>query len=687
MVRTSMLLSVRLGVLLAVGSTFPGCGRPSPTETFADRSAETQAESIISAMPLEVSQLIEGTQSGDGPEGALFGVRLANGHRYYLLGELVEGSIVPSGSALEDEGGNLILLQERTARGHRVTLATGDSVDVEIQSGSALYAWTLRGTEPPSVIVVRVDNSSAVAIDSSRSSIEVDPNPSYGIAPIRLPRAASGKVILGARTGLSCPGLGVLFDSFELLCILGQYSPGQVSKAAVQQMCISLGLFLDSARGSVIFMGQNQELAPAIIARLKFGLTIACAVLEHLTTIGRTGDTIGVAVGATCNLLELVKEGARIVAPDGRSLQQQICDRLYPDGAEPITCEDTCTLARDGVCDDGRNGASTGLCGLGTDCTDCGIVGEPIPGNPDCGADSVCSPACAPPTVDPDCTQADLCTLFDLCCANDGRCDARSCPSTDPDPDCSATELCEGRGFCCSGDGVCDLNRCPSHENDPDCTNIDYCARREQCCDDNRCDSPDIACPETDGDCAYCGQEDDLCIVNCDPPDPDCAVGRWVRVGSARINPENADTEFINDSNPGDLDEVRYSLSATSIASTNRKVDNDVELWNVALGSSFNEPPVALTPGETIVIHVSFSSSGNVVAGFNPNVIFQVGGLGVAVTPASSFTYDPYSAFFDGISAASYSFVVPPTRDGRISITTFWWNCPACNVTWVYEKE
>lgn len=42
-------------------------------------------------------------------------------------------------------------------------------------------------------------------------------------------------------------------------------------------------------------------------------------------------------------------------------------------GCQPTTfCDDSCRFAGDGECDDGRLGAATGWCELGTDCTDCG---------------------------------------------------------------------------------------------------------------------------------------------------------------------------------------------------------------------------------------------------------------------------------------------------------------------------
>lgn len=50
-------------------------------------------------------------------------------------------------------------------------------------------------------------------------------------------------------------------------------------------------------------------------------------------------------------------------------------------GCQPTEyCADTCPLAVDGACDDGRSGAATGLCSVGTDCSDCGAY-APAAGN------------------------------------------------------------------------------------------------------------------------------------------------------------------------------------------------------------------------------------------------------------------------------------------------------------------
>lgn len=47
-----------------------------------------------------------------------------------------------------------------------------------------------------------------------------------------------------------------------------------------------------------------------------------------------------------------------------------------------VSCNDTCLYPGDGECDDGGPGATTALCVLGTDCTDCGRLRDiPVIGN------------------------------------------------------------------------------------------------------------------------------------------------------------------------------------------------------------------------------------------------------------------------------------------------------------------
>lgn len=43
-----------------------------------------------------------------------------------------------------------------------------------------------------------------------------------------------------------------------------------------------------------------------------------------------------------------------------------------PPQPAPAACDDSCRFARNGECDDGRQGSDTDVCAAGTDCTDCG---------------------------------------------------------------------------------------------------------------------------------------------------------------------------------------------------------------------------------------------------------------------------------------------------------------------------
>ncbi|TNF28798.1 MAG: hypothetical protein EP314_03435 [Bacteroidetes bacterium] len=51
-------------------------------------------------------------------------------------------------------------------------------------------------------------------------------------------------------------------------------------------------------------------------------------------------------------------------------------------------CDNTCSYAYDGVCDDGGSGSSYSICDCGTDCADCGErkkrVGPGVPGGGGC---------------------------------------------------------------------------------------------------------------------------------------------------------------------------------------------------------------------------------------------------------------------------------------------------------------
>jgi hypothetical protein len=133
-----------------------------------------------------------------------------------------------------------------------------------------------------------------------------------------------------------------------------------------------------------------------------------------------------------------------------------------------------------------------------------------------CGADGTCVIGCedSSGSLDPDCSNQDICDRTEFCCADDGNCDEQ-CVETDSD--CAACEM----------DGMCVVSGCTPI--DPDCTNEDICTADEFCCDetfgmpDNDGPICDVdRCPAADDDCSGCVM-DGACVALCSPPDPDCS--------------------------------------------------------------------------------------------------------------------------------------------------------------------
>jgi len=128
-------------------------------------------------------------------------------------------------------------------------------------------------------------------------------------------------------------------------------------------------------------------------------------------------------------------------------------------------CSDGCRFAADGECDDGRSGATTGLCALGTDCSDCGpnpnvqLSGElgglgPIPG-----------PTVGPPTGAPGPPGTSSCV-----CPGPALC---STSVTDPAPTGGAGFYLCGSGSPCALSAV----QCPNSRFDAFSPSIEFGCR------------------------------------------------------------------------------------------------------------------------------------------------------------------------------------------------------------------
>jgi len=91
---------------------------------------------------------------------------------------------------------------------------------------------------------------------------------------------------------------------------------------------------------------------------------------EEITCCPVDYDCGDFKVVGNCHALQLCVPGPHVADADETSGRKKLVIRGQgPQCSNPI-CDDTCTNAQNGVCNDGRGtGAST--CALGTDCTDC----------------------------------------------------------------------------------------------------------------------------------------------------------------------------------------------------------------------------------------------------------------------------------------------------------------------------
>ena len=178
--------------------------------------------------------------------------------------------------------------------------------------------------------------------------------------------------------------------------------------------------------------------------------------------------------------------------------------------------------------------------------------------------------------------------------------------------------------------------------------------------------------------------------VQADDPDD----GVWV-LTETLVNPHNAQTEFYGGgSTPGYYTEPRfegkftkYTVSDSSLGIQDREVDHGYEYHNVSVQASLQKPPAELVPGESVELTATFSHSGTAEdAGLG--VLFWYTGEGVAMQPDTAFGYAPWNSAFDGTSSATYTFVVPPARDGaEMEIFASFWNAPPSLVVWKYQAQ
>lgn len=507
---------VCLALLAIYGCTDPSPG-PGDGSTSPAEEGRAIAERIERDVPSDDAAVIDVISAAEGPVGSLVGFVLDDGQRLFAVGDQLGDESIVSGAVIEDADGDLILRQDLRNDGVTVSLASGDSFDLDISQPGLRLTLSLAGTSPPSTIVLRLDEFGNAVVDEDASVIHESANEGYASGDVRQRRSSAGAK-LGPRLQATndCPWVEGFSDAYDAACIGWNAYTARLPEEALKRACNAADLFLDSYRGSLPF-DPGDEIRSRVIPLLKIGLSLGCEFIDNIWKLGKLIKKLSIP-DAVCMLKSFGDELSRFVTEDGVAIDDALCDLIY--GA---TCTNTCVLSDNGQCDDGRAGAATNFCQLGTDCRDCGAVGGSPPDGPlDCGGDGVCNIECPSATLDPDCSPSEICAAILYCCPNDGVCDAVYCPGGfADDPDCADESDCE---YCCPNDGICDIATCPTeqYEFDLDCTNADYCQRLQVCCDDDRCDSAAFPCPEVDYDCGFCGVLDDVCIAECSPPDPDC---------------------------------------------------------------------------------------------------------------------------------------------------------------------
>lgn len=169
---------------------------------------------------------------------------------------------------------------------------------------------------------------------------------------------------------------------------------------------------------------------------------------------------------------------------------------------------------------------------------------------------------------------------------------------------------------------------------------------------------------------------------------------RWVLVGGARINPNNAPKRFDAGITPGYYSDInKGSFEQLGAGETNftyhmRWLTREFLEMDVTFTANFARPPRQLVPGQPVPLGANISHSGNLYAPGNPGIIFEYYADGVALDGETSLAYYPFAENFSGQSQIS-CFFYPPRAEagGTIKISAYLKNRGACLVEWIYRPE
>jgi hypothetical protein len=143
----------------------------------------------------------------------------------------------------------------------------------------------------------------------------------------------------------------------ETLCELDFENCSAQAKAARAPTCekASISKQFSTCGAAVGDLEDCIDQAAAELRDLLKGLTCTDASLNAVRKFVKSPEPAPcIAVGSACSSLDLARTSEMGLAPS------------------PTGCDDNCPFARDGLCDDGGAGSKLKLCGLGTDCHDCG---------------------------------------------------------------------------------------------------------------------------------------------------------------------------------------------------------------------------------------------------------------------------------------------------------------------------
>jgi hypothetical protein len=163
----------------------------------------------------------------------------------------------------------------------------------------------------------------------------------------------------------------------------------------------------------------------------------------------------------------------------------------------------------------------------------------------------------------------------------------------------------------------------------------------------------------------------------------------WVRQDPPIININNDPTYWETTEPRFEGSYGEYTITETEIAYHERWVDHGNEWYDVTLKTVFDRPPIVLNPPLRYKIKATASHSGAHNTGSIGMQFWYSSPYGAIIEPEEVLGYYPFDAWWDGTFDKEWM-INPPAIIGEgdtFELAAGWWNCPPCNVTWIYKAE